>query len=277
MLAQQLLLELSSFQTALERWLTQNDPTKIKEFDQLASHWNEINRNYVALSQMTRYLESWVPQLEAHWNNGNEEDQSAEKLVHALFKKEPIPPSVYETLREDLRPQRVMNRSFLPDDLEDAEGGLINLPIATDITNPSFRAEVEGALITHWNQSSWAKANNISFYISWTFLAPNTAFATGKENLNQHLAHFPPNKAVITTGGLTTYVKDRFLVLGPGAISPRTLAHEMGHLMGFDDCYLRTLTSQWVFGLGVLEWDNPLYPDDLMCDNSVGEPRVEIW
>ena len=192
MLAQQLLLELSSFQTALERWLTQNDPTKIKEFDQLASHWNEINRNYVALSQMTRYLESWVPQLEAHWNNGNEEDQSAEKLVHALFKKEPIPPSVYETLREDLRPQRVMNRSFLPDDLEDAEGGLINLPIATDITNPSFRAEVEGALITHWNQSSWAKANNISFYISWTFLAPNTAFATGKENLNQHLAHFPP-------------------------------------------------------------------------------------
>ena len=82
---------------------------------------------------------------------------------------------------------------------------------------------------------------------------------------------------MITTGGLTTYVKDRFLVLGPGAISPRTLAHEMGHLMGFDDCYLRTLTSQWVFGLGVLEWDNPLYPDDLMCDNSVGEPRVEIW
>ena len=47
--------------------------------------------------------------------------------------------------------------------------------------------------------------------------------------------------------------------------------------MGFGDCYVRTLGSEGLFGLAVLEWDNPYYPDDLMCDNTVGVPRAEQW
>jgi hypothetical protein len=72
-------------------------------------------------------------------------------------------------------------------------------------------------------------------------------------------------------------VKGSTIVLGPGKITPRTIAHEIGHLFGFNDCYLRTMTAQGLYGIGLLEWDNPLYPDDLMCDNLVGEVHSEIW
>jgi hypothetical protein len=169
-----------------------------------------------------------------------------------------------------------MKRPFLPESLEDSDG-LIILPIYTDINNHRFLAEVEGALNTHWNQSSWAKEQGVGFYIRWSFVPVDRRLASGQDSFLLHLARFPKDKASLTTGGLTTYVRGNTLILGPGSIQPRTIAHEIGHLLGFGDCYLRTLTSQGIFGLGILEWDNPFYPDDIMCDNTVGEPRVEVW
>ena len=257
---------------------TRNTPQEniVRRFEGIISEWNSINSDYVTVVQELRYLESWIPQLERHYKEEALQNRkpASHLIVDAVFKGDT---RLFESLREILKPHRVMKRSFLPDELEEVPTGFISLPIATDISDSKFIKEIEGAIETHWNHSAWAKEQGVRFQIEWKHIPRNKAFSSGKEGLAEHLKRFPSDFAVLTTGGLTTHVKDQALVLGLAKTNPRTLAHEIGHILGFSDCYLRTLTGQAIFGLGVLEWDNPVYPDDLMCDNTVGEPRVEVW
>jgi hypothetical protein len=254
-----------------------------KKFESLTTEWNEINSYLITLAQQVRYLLTWQPLLLAEQKENLEKGRSpaSETLVQSIFQCEqgdrPENQRLLDSLRASLRPHRIVKQRFLPEHLEEVPAGIITVPITTDIRDKKFLAEIEGALITHWNQSSWANNAQISFHIRWKFLKPNSNFAAKKETILQHLSHFPSNAAILTTGGISTHVSGPALILGPGKITPRTLAHELGHLLGFNDCYLRTLTGQGVFGLAVLEWDSPFYPDDIMCDNTYGEPRVEVW
>jgi hypothetical protein len=265
-----ILRKLRKFETHLERFFLLPREQKKTAYEQIAAEWIGVNSLFIVLAQQIRYLNAWLPQLEIHQNSFED------RIIQSFF-DESADPTKMETLREDLKPHRVIKRSFLPDRLVSASAGVIVLPITTDVTDKNFLLETEGALDTHWNQSFWAKSHQVSFYIRWIPIQKNLAFTEGKETLVQHLLRFPTSSAGLTTGGLTTHVHKQILVLGPGKIRPRTLAHEIGHLLGFDDCYLRTLSGQNIFGRAILEWDNPIYPDDLMCDNMVGEPHVEVW
>lgn len=251
-----------------------------KAFESQVNRWHALNAEYVAIIQKLRYLESWVPQLlqDLKKHQARASEPTSHLMVRAIFspKSHPVKKNaeVLESLREILKPHRVMRRTFLPEKLTP---GLIQLPVATDIQDPRFLREIEGALDTHWNQSPWAQKQKIQFKIRWKKIPENIFFAAGKQTLEQHLSHFPPQFAVMTTGALTTHVTQQALVFGLGKINARTLAHELGHLLGFSDCYMRTVTDQGAFGLGILEWDNPIYPDDIMCDNTLGVARVEVW
>jgi hypothetical protein len=247
-----------------------------EELERASAKWAAISGELISLAEQFRYLEFWDPELRKQWKDSRAHGAVPAKfaLTQALSSHDP---KLFEELRDVLRPHRIRHPPFLPDDLDDAEAGIIEIPIATDVSERKFLAEIEGALATHWNQSSWAREKGITFHIRWYPVAKDREFASGEISFEEHLAKFPPNLAAMTTGGLTTHVVRQALVLGPDRINPRGIAHELGHLMGFPDCYLRTLNSQGFFGLAVLEWDNPIYPDDLMCDNSVGVPRAEVW
>jgi hypothetical protein len=258
-----------------------NDPKVSVEkwkqhFESFAFDWNQINTLFISLAQQVRYLSAWLPLLIKEQNETAQRGESPESeiLVKSIFQGSS---TEIDSLRRLFRPRRIVKQPFLPEQLKDVPAGVISVPIFTDIHDRKFLAEIEGSLMTHWNQSFWATEAQISFHIYWQFLKPNATFAAKKETLAQHLSHFPKNSAIITTGGTSTHVKGSALILGPGKVTPRTLAHEFGHLLGFNDCYLRTLTGQGIFGLAVLEWDNPFYPDDIMCDNTYGEPRTESW
>ena len=60
------------------------------------------------------------------------------------------------------------------------------------------------------------------------------------------------------------------MLLGPGKVTPRTLAHEFGHLLGFSDAYLRGYDGRPDdrFGVVLVEWSGLL--DDLMGDSRGG-------
>jgi len=251
--AENLRIEIDKFQTEMEKWSKSKPTEQINKFGEIATTWLSINEELLLLTSEVRYLRNWVPKL-----------QKQKGFVSTA----------------NQRPFRVQKPPYLPDNIQKLKGQLITIPIATDIKDKKFIKEIEGALDTHWNQSFWARQHQVRFKINWRAVVLDKEFQNRKIDLDTHLQKFPKNIAVITTGGLTTHVKGVSLILGPGKLTPRTLAHELGHLLGFGDCYLRTLSRQdllGILGTSVLEINNHYYPDDLMCDNTVGSANYGVW
>ncbi len=74
-------------------------------------------------------------------------------------------------------------------------------------------------------------------------------------NLEAHVARFPVDGAVLTTGAESLKLTaGRAIVLGPHDVAPRTLAHEFGHVLGFPDAYLRGYKDLGVDGFQVEEF-----------------------
>ena len=73
-------------------------------------------------------------------------------------------------------------------------------------------------------------------------------------DMDKHLARFPADGGVFTSGAQFTYgLVGRAVVLGPGDLAPRTLAHEFGHVLGFPDGYIRGYTDLGDRGFEILE------------------------
>ncbi|MEO5968447.1 MAG: hypothetical protein ABIQ95_00850, partial [Bdellovibrionia bacterium] len=196
-----------------------------KKFDTLTNEWNEINASLITFAQQIRYLSTWQPLLlsEQREDSAKGKTPASETLIQGLFQGDQQEnPKQLDSLREALRPRRIVKQQFLPEYIEKVPAGIITIPITTDIRDKKFLAEIDGALMTHWNQSSWANEAEISFHIRWKFLKPNSNFAAKKETLQRHLSHFPSGAAILTTGGISTHVSGPALILGPGKVTPRT-------------------------------------------------------
>ena len=84
---------------------------------------------------------------------------------------------------------------------------------------------------------------------------------------------FPAGALVLTTGAESTHAfTGRYVALGPSPVTPRVLAHEFGHLLGFDDAYVRSYQGdpRDAHGVVVIEWSGLF--DDLM--GAPGSGRV---
>lgn len=149
---------------------------------------------------------------------------------------------------------------------------LITVPIYTDITDPAAVQAFVAAVETHWH----VRAGDEEFRVrlEMTTIAPDQLYCgrgraaptlqTGvacaapamgaKIDLAAHSKQFPEDGAALTTGAASLQLSGRALVLGSHDVSPRTLAHEFGHLLGFPDEYLRGYRDLGADGFQVLEF-----------------------
>lgn len=100
------------------------------------------------------------------------------------------------------------------------------------------------------------------------FAASNGPAEGDQVDLNRHLSLFPADGAALTTGAEKIHTRGRFILLGPEAVAPRTLAHEFGHVLGFRDEYLRGYRDLGDDGYEILEASPD--PDDIMCSSGTG-------
>jgi len=165
----------------------------------------------------------------------------------------------------------------------------LDVTLHTDITDQAFLAALQEAIETEFNASKAAKAKQFRLNLNLIIIDPNTLYPNGvpqkgdEIDIKAHVALFPKDSLVLSTGAKSTYaMQGRHVLLGPNPVTRRTLAHEFGHLLGFNDVYLRGYdgSPHNAYGATIVEWTG-LYNDlmgnpgggevsDLMIDTLIG-------
>jgi hypothetical protein len=186
---------------------------------------------------------------------------------------------VYELLTSDRPDMSVAIRdvlgkpaapSFVKVNREQPERIRFQVPVYTDIEDQEFLAKAKSAIEDMWQ----ARDNDISYALEIEFRNMPSAGESGAHiDVRAHVAKFPEDGAVLTTGGQTTYsLVGRYIALGPGDLSTRTLAHEFGHVLGFRDGYVRGYRDLGEHGFEILELTSVF--DDIMSAPREGHVQA---
>jgi len=150
---------------------------------------------------------------------------------------------------------------------------VFHMPFYTDIEDHDFVQSVKGTIEKIWRVRDGNDEFRVELAIS--FIPVNELYIErqpprpgDKIDARQHLALFPLDRAILTTGALTTHVYGRAIVLGPHDIVPRVLAHEFGHVLGFRDTYFRGYKDLGSNGFQVMEV--VAEPNDIMGAPGTG-------
>jgi hypothetical protein len=135
---------------------------------------------------------------------------------------------------------------------------IIRVPFYTDIDDSGFVETVKAAIEKAWRLRDGFEEFRVELAIS----AVPTAQLYGTRRYPrkgehvaayEHLALFPADGAILTTGAVTTHVYKRAIIFGPHDITPSILAHEFGHILGFKDTYFRAYKDLGKDGFQVME------------------------
>jgi hypothetical protein len=160
---------------------------------------------------------------------------------------------------------------------------VLTVEVATDIEDDAFLDRVRRAVERTWSASEAAHGRRFALELRWRRIPPGQLYPAGAPvygaaiDAADHQRRFPDEALVFTTGVESTHAwTGRSVLLGPSPTSGRTLAHEFGHLLGFDDAYLRGYEGDpaGTYGAVIVEWVG--LRDDLMGNPLGGAVTAEM-
>ncbi len=154
---------------------------------------------------------------------------------------------------------------------------VLPVTVCTDIDDQDFLRVFNAGVQEAFSQSTPARAHGFSVDLKWRTIQVDSLYPDGapvrgtRINMDEHRALFKGCPLVLTTGASSTsaMVGDR-IFLGTKSVSRRTLAHEFGHLLGFEDAYVRGYDGEPgdAYGVIVVEWTG--LTADLMGNSAHG-------
>jgi hypothetical protein len=151
--------------------------------------------------------------------------------------------------------------------LDDSGSGpvTIRIPLVTDIEDTAFVRAAQSIIQRLWAARLNGRDHRI--LVELQLVDPREVYCRGARepcappargsaiDIASHVARFPLEHALLTTGGTQPHVlAGRAMILGPRDLSERTLGHEFGHILGFEDAYLRGFRSLGADGYAVIEY-----------------------
>lgn len=156
---------------------------------------------------------------------------------------------------------------------------VVTLPVDTDIVDATYLDALEAAAEDAWQASDGVTSYRLD--LQFRTISPETLYLGENApprgahiNLLSHVDRFGSDRAVLTTGAESTHAfVGRAVLLGTGALTTRTFSHEVGHLLGFRDGYLRAYEDLGSEGFEIRELTSRF--DDIMTAPRSGSVQVE--
>jgi len=168
--------------------------------------------------------------------------------------------------------------SFVQVTRPSAQEVVLNVPLYTDIEDDAFLTQAKAVIEDFWEAEDMETKYRVEIEVRKISTAqvykndPPPAAGAHFE-IRSHASRFPDDGAALTTGAQATHSSvGRYIALGKGDVSFRTLAHEFGHVLGFQDGYVRGYRDLGKDGFEILEI-TPKF-DDLMSAPRQGRVQV---
>jgi hypothetical protein len=236
----------------------------------LADRYREFVRNQGTVDQYIEYNRFWQRSIA-------ESRDRYDRMTEVYQELKSGNPDTAATIREVLgRPQAP---KFIRVRRMGSNRVTLQVRLYTDIDDDEYLAQVKSVIEGTWHADDGRMQYAVELdlrKVSTTDLYRGNADAPSRGdhiNLDRHVGRFPSDGGVLTTGAEFTYgTIGRYVALGPGDLAPKTLAHEFGHILGFNDGYIRGYNNLGEKGFEILELT--AFYDDIMSAPREGHVQV---
>ena len=256
------------------------------DLEDLVIRFEEALKRLRNLEDNLTYHAKWqkaVVRYPAYYRNKNELVAMARELGSLMASG--APSSQVTELRRQLLERAAPFKPTRDLQVTTGANGEMVLPVTvcTDIEDSHFLQAFQDGVNEAFGLSSAALTNQFSVELNWQRISIESLYPDGVPDrgshidMNAHYALFTGCPLVLTTGAtsLNAGVGSR-IFLGTSPVSSRTLAHEFGHLLGFEDAYLRGYDGEPSdpYGVVIVEWTG--LSSDLMGDSAHGQVGHEM-
>lgn len=239
-----------------------------------------LRENFLRIDQHVRYHAVWQEEIHAR----SEVFAAANELLRvyrawraALIEHGPGSPE--PKLRRVLE-EHAVQFSSVPwhAGVREADGSVsLTRSIQTDVADETFLSSLASGVEAVFNDAKASREAGFRLRIAWQRVSDSTLYPEGPPargtslDLPSHVGRFGPGY-VLTTGAPSTHLLGgRAIVLGPHPISPRLVAHEVAHLLGFHDSYFRAFEGSLDDPSGAVIWEIVPFAGSLMASPERGE------
>jgi len=236
----------------------------------LASRYRELVKNQNTVDQYIEYNRFWQRSIAESRDRYDRMTQ----VYQALKSGNPdTAATIREVLGKPQAPKFIRVRGI------GSNRVTLQVRLYTDIDDDAYLAQAKSVIEDAWH----ADDGPVQYAVELDLRKISTAdLYRGKDdapsrgdhiNLDKHVGRFPNDGGVLTTGAEFTYGSiGRYVALGPGDLAPKTLAHEFGHILGFNDGYIRGYNNLGERGFEILELT--AFFDDIMSAPREGHVQV---
>lgn len=219
----------------------------------LVAQYRDLVKNQRTVDQYIQYNRFWQREIAA-------DRPRFDRLTQVYNMMKSGSPDTADAIRRVLgKPQAPR---FLGVRREGSNSVLLQVRIYTDIEDDAYLSQAKSAIEATWRAEE--SGTKYAIEIDFRKVSLKDSPQDGEHiDMEKHMARFPGDGGILTTGAQFTYGSvGRAVVLGPGDLAPRTLAHEFGHVLGFPDGYIRGYADLGDRGFEILELTS--FFDDIM-------------